>query len=282
MIEILDPGPLSTVQDLGRPGWAHLGVGRSGAADPDSHRRANRLVGNSEPAATIETTYGGLRVRARTDLLVALTGAESTVTVAGRAQALDAPLRLEPGAELAVGSPRRGVRGYLAVRGGISVEPVLGSRSTDLLSGLGPPVLRAGDLLPVGADVASDPLVDVAPVPPLASEPVLRVLPGPRRDWFDPAAWPALLAATWTVGPDSNRIGVRLQGPALVPDVAGGLPSEPLVVGAVQVPLSARPLVFLADHPVTGGYPVLAVVRRDDIGAAAQLRPGQRVRFRAG
>lgn len=281
MIEIIQPGPLSTIQDRGRRGWAHLGVGRSGAADLASHALANRLVGNAEDAATIETTFGGLRLRSDTDLLVAVTGATSPVTVAGRAQALNAPLPLPPGAELAVGVPERGLRGYLAVRGGLAVEPVLGSRATDVLSGLGPAVLRAGDRLPVGTAVVSDPVVDLAPVPSPEAEPVLRVLPGPRRDRFDARAWPALLDTTWSVSQDTNRVGVRLDGPPLVPEVDGSLPSEPLVPGAVQVPLNARPLIFLADHPVTGGYPVLAVVRRADLGAAAQLRPGQRVRFRA-
>lgn len=280
MIAVLATGPLATVQDLGRPGWAHLGVGRSGAADLASHRLANRLVGNAEGAATIETTFGGLRLRSDLDLLVAVTGASSPVTVAGAPQALNAPLRLAGGDELAVGVPERGLRGYLAVRGGLAVEPVLGSRSTDLLSGIGPAVLRAGDRLPVGSAAVSDPVVDLAPVPAPEDEPVLRVQPGPRHDWFDARAWPVLLNTAWSVTQDANRVGVRLDGPALVPEVDGSLPSEPLVPGAVQVPLRARPLIFLADHPVTGGYPVLGVVRRADLGAAAQLRPGQRVHFR--
>jgi len=280
VIEVLAPGPLATVQDLGRPGWARLGVGRSGAADLAGHRLANRLVGNAEDAATIETTFGGLRLRSHADLLVALTGASSPLSIAGQPQALNAPLRLGLGDDLVVGVPKRGLRGYLAVRGGLAVEPVLGSRSTDLLSGIGPAPLRAGDRLPVGSAAGSVPVVDLAPVPEPEVEPVLCVLPGPRRDWFDDRAWPALLDTTWSVTQDTNRVGVRLDGPALVPNVDGSLPSEPLVPGAVQVPLSARPLIFLADHPVTGGYPVLAVVSRADLGAAAQLRPGQRVRFR--
>ncbi|MBA3524440.1 MAG: biotin-dependent carboxyltransferase family protein [Geodermatophilaceae bacterium] len=280
MIEIVDPGPLATVQDLGRRGYVHLGVGRSGAADRPSHTLANRLVGNAEGAATVETTFGGLRLRADVDVLVAVTGATSPVLLGGTPQALNAPLRLPAGVELVLGAPERGLRGYLGVRGGVAVAPVLGSRSTDLLSGIGPAPLRTGDRLPVGRDTVADPLVDQAPVLPPALVPVLRVLPGPHGEWFDDAAWPALLATTWTASPDSNRIAVRLRGPALVAEVNGDPPSAPLVPGAVQVPFSARPLVFLADHPVTGGYPVLAVVVEADLPAAAQLRPGQPIRFR--
>lgn len=280
MIEILDPGPLATVQDRGRHGYAHLGVGRSGAADRPAHDLANRLVGNAIEAASVEVTLGGLRLRGDTDLLVAITGATAPLLLGGRAQALNAPLQLPAGVELVLGVPARGLRNYLAVRGGVAVEPVLGSRSTDLLSGIGPAPLRAGDQVAVGSAAASDPVVDVAPVPPPAATPVLRVRPGPRIDEFDEAAWPALLATTWTVGQDSNRVGVRLHGPPLAPEVNGDPPSAPLVPGAVQVPTNGRPVVFLADHPVTGGYPVLAVVVEADLGAVAQLRPGQSVRFR--
>ena len=280
MIEIVDPGPLATVQDLGRRGYAHLGVGRSGAADRPSHTLANRLVGNAEGAATVETTFGGLRLRAEDDVLLAVTGATSPVLLGGAPQALNAPLRLTPGVELVLGAPERGLRNYLAVRGGLAVAPVLGSRSTDLLSGIGPAPLRAGDRLPVGRDTVGDPLVDQAPVTPPDTAPTLRVLPGPRRDRFDAATWTSLLGTTWTTSPDSNRIAVRLGGPALGGAVEADPRSAPLVPGAVQVPSGARPLVFLADHPVTGGYPVLAVVVEADLPAAAQLRPGQPVRFR--
>jgi biotin-dependent carboxylase-like uncharacterized protein len=166
------------------------------------------------------------------------------------------------------------------VRGGVDVAPVLGSRSTDTLSGLGPAPLRAGDELPVGALAGAEPFVDVAPVRAPSSSPVLRVLPGPRRDWLAPAAWTALTGAGWTVTTDSDRVGLRLGGPRLERARDGELPSEGLVPGAVQVPPDGAPVLFLADHPVTGGYPVLAVVASADLPAAAQLRPGDRVRFR--
>ena len=280
MLTVLASGPLTTVQDRGRPGWASIGVTRSGAADRRAAALANRLVGNDAAAAVLEVTVGGLQVRAGRTLLVAVSGAPTPVTVDGRAAPFDAPLTLRPGQVLGLGNPAVGLRSYLAVRGGIGVPPVLGSRSTDTLSGLGPAPLRPGDVLPVGALAADEPVVDVAPVRAPSSRPVLRVLPGPRRDWLAPAAWTALTAEVWTVSPDSDRVGLRLAGPRLDRARTDELPSEGLVPGAVQVPPDGAPVLFLVDHPVTGGYPVLAVVTTDDLPAAAQLRPGDRVRFR--
>jgi biotin-dependent carboxylase-like uncharacterized protein len=280
VLTVLASGPLTTVQDRGRPGWASIGVTRSGAADRQAAALANRLVGNDAAAAVLEVTVGGLQVRAGRTLLVAVSGAPAPVTVDGRAAPFDAPLTLRPGQVLGLGNPAVGLRSYLAVRGGIDVPPVLGSRSTDTLSGLGPAPLRPGDVLPVGALAADEPVVDVAPVRAPSSRPVLRVLPGPRRDWLAPGAWTALTAADWTVSPDSDRVGLRLAGPRLDRARTDELPSEGLVPGAVQVPPDGAPVLFLVDHPVTGGYPVLAVVTTDDLSAAAQLRPGDRVRFR--
>jgi biotin-dependent carboxylase-like uncharacterized protein len=166
------------------------------------------------------------------------------------------------------------------VRGGVDVPAVLGSRSTDTLSGLGPPPLAAGNRLPLGRLAGEEPVVDVAAVRPPSADPVLRVLPGPRRDWLSPSAWTALTTRLWTVTADSNRVGLRLSGPRLERARDDELPSEGLVPGAVQVPPDGAPVLFLADHPVTGGYPVLAVVRTADLPAVAQLRPGDRLRFR--
>ena len=281
MLTVLAPGPLTTVQDGGRPGWAGIGVTRSGAADRASATLGNRLVGNPEDAAVLETTAGGLRVRADRSLLLALTGAPAPAVVDGRAVPWNAPFPLPAGAVLSLGVPAVGLRGYLAVRGGVAAPPVLGSRSTDTLSGLGPAPLRAGDRVPVGPPGADQPVVDVAPVAAPSSAPVLRVLPGPRRDWLAPSAWTALTTRDWTVSPASDRVGLRLTGPALGRARAEELPSEGLVPGAVQVPPDGAPVLFLADHPVTGGYPVLAVVVTADLGAAAQARPGDVLRFRA-
>ncbi|GAA0911651.1 biotin-dependent carboxyltransferase family protein [Nonomuraea longicatena] len=276
MIEVLAPGPYASVQDLGRPGYAHLGVPRSGAADTGSLRLANRLVGNPEDAAGIELTYGGARLRFRTGAWVAVTGAPCVVT---GGSGMGAPFWVAAGGEVAFGLPDRGLRTYVAVRGGIAVAPVLGSRSTDSLSGLGPPPLRAGAVLPVGGGRALAAIsVDLAPLPGVAPG-VLRVVPGPRDDWFVSGALRELCAAPYEVSQDSNRVGVRLAGRELVRARAGELPSEGTVAGAVQVPPSGQPIVFLADHPPTGGYPVIGVVVGADLAVAAQLRPGERVRF---
>jgi biotin-dependent carboxylase-like uncharacterized protein len=280
VLTVLTAGMLATVQDRGRPGWASIGVTRSGAADHAAAGLANRLLGNDPSAAVLEVTAGGLGVRAERTLLVAVTGAPAPVTVDGRPAPFDAPLTLWSGQVLALGLPPVGLRTYVGVRGGIDVPPVLGSRSTDTLSGLGPARLAPGDRLPVGTLAAEEPFVDVAAVRAPSSRPVLRVLPGPRRDWLAPGAWTALTGRDWTVTADSDRVGLRLSGPALERARTDELPSEGLVPGAVQVPPDGAPVLFLADHPVTGGYPVLAVVRTADLPAAAQLRPGDVVRFR--
>ncbi|MFI6504329.1 biotin-dependent carboxyltransferase family protein [Nonomuraea typhae] len=281
MIDVLRPGPYTTVQDLGRPGFAHLGVPCSGAADLPSLRLANRLVGNPEGAAGLELTFGGAHLAFRTGAWVAVTGASCPVSGAGAA-GMGAPFWVPAGAGLRFGTPAAGLRTYLAVRGGIAVEPVLGSRSTDSLSGLGPEVLRAGAILPVGpAHGLPEITVDVAPSR-RADGAVLRVVPGPRTDWFAPGALRELCGRPYEVSQDSNRVGVRLRGPKLERARDGELPSEGMVAGAIQVPPSGQPIVFLADHPPTGGYPVIGVVRAADLPVAAQLRPGGDVRFRLG
>jgi biotin-dependent carboxylase-like uncharacterized protein len=284
MIEIVRPGPLATVQDLGRPGHAALGVGTSGAADRRSLRLANRLVGNPEGAAGIEITFGGFHARVHDFARVALAGAPGDVRAGGRPAALHEALYLRPGDELRLGAPEAGLRTYLAVAGGIDAAPVLGSRSTDTLAGLGPARLQAGDRLQVGPHRGDAPGVDAVPVAAPASDPVLRILPGPRADWFGAAARAALLGEPWEATSDADRVGIRLDGPRLErTSGAEGreLPSEGMVEGALQVPPEGRPVLFLADHPVTGGYPVIAIVAEADVPAAAQLRPGSRVRFRA-
>ncbi len=283
MIVVERTGPQALVQDLGRPGYATQGVPQSGAADRAALRAANRLVGNPESYAGIEITLGGLAVRMEAAVWCAVTGAPGTVLVDDRPDGSHHPLRLRAGQRLTIGAPTTGLRHYLAVRGGILVPAVLGSRSTDLLSGLGPAPLRPGDRLPVGRTPLRLPVADVTP-PPAPTDPgravVLRVSAGPRIDWFTAAARRALLDHTWTVGPDSDRTAVRLHGEPLPRRVRGELPSEGMIRGAVQVPPSGHPLIFGPDHPVTGGYPVIAVVTTTDCDRAAQLRPGDRVRLR--
>jgi biotin-dependent carboxylase-like uncharacterized protein len=281
VLEVVRTGPLATVQDLGRPGLAALGVGRSGAVDPASLRLANRLLGNPEPAAAVEVTHGGLAVRLHGGAYVALTGAPCPMIVDGRAAAAYAPVWVPDGAELQLGTPASGLRSYLAVRGGLDgVDPVLGSRATDTLAGLGPEPLAAGDRIDLGPAPAPLPPVDLAPVlPPTSGDVLLRVVPGPRADWFTAAAHRSLLTTAYEVTTDSDRVGMRLAGPALERSRVEELPSEGMVCGALQVPPTGQPTLFLADHPVTGGYPVIAVVLSADVGLAAQAAPGQRLRF---
>ncbi len=281
-LEVLATGPLATLQDLGRPGLAALGVGRSGAADPASMGLANRLVGNEAGAASIEVTFGGLEVRAHGGVTVALAGAPCPMSIDGRQVAPYAVVWVPDGATLRLGAPTSGLRSYLAVRGGIDVTPVLHSRSTDTLSGVGPPPLEPGRRLRVGRAAGPLPGVDVAPVRvPDSGDLWLRVARGPRADWFTDAAYDALLGSPYAVTAESNRVGMRLDGVALDRARDEELPSEGMVPGALQVPPSGQPTLFLADHPVTGGYPVIAVVVRADLGLAAQARPGQHIRFRS-
>lgn len=276
---VVRAGALTSVQDQGRPGHAHLGVPRSGALDRPASDLANRLVGNPVGAAVLETTLNGCAVRPRCVVTVAVTGAPCRVTVDGRPAAWGAPVRVAAGEVLEVGQVTDGVRSYLAFAGGIACEPVLGSRSTDLLSGLGPAPLTDGAVLPLGGESGSPVYADAAPWQGPPRELVLRAGPGPRADWFTAQAHRTLTTAVYRVSAASNRIGLRTDGPPLERDVHGELPSEGMVLGAVQVPPDGRPLIFLADHPTTGGYPVIAVVRERDLAAAAQAAPGTPIRF---
>lgn len=276
---VVRAGALTSVQDLGRAGHAHLGVPRSGALDRRASDLANRLVGNPVGAAVLETTANGCAVRPHCPVTVAVTGAPCRVTVDGRPVAWGAPVRVAAGQVLEVGQAASGVRSYLAFAGGIACEPVLGSRSTDLLSGLGPAPLADGAVLPLGVEAGPPAYADAVPWQGPPRELVLRALPGPRTDWFAPQALRTLSTAVYRVSSASNRIGLRTEGPPLERAVHGELPSEGMVLGAVQVPPDGRPVVFLADHPTTGGYPVIAVVREPDLAPAAQAAPGTPVRF---
>jgi KipI family sensor histidine kinase inhibitor len=279
VVEVRDPGVLALVQDRGRPGLAAVGVGRSGAADARAARQANRLVGNAVDAAVLEVLLGGVELGFPAGGVLALTGAEVPAWLDGHPVAPRTATRVPPGAVLRTGHAERGLRGYVAVRGGLEVPAVLGSRSSDQLSGIGPPPVRAGDVLPVGArvDAAAQPWPD--PPSPRSDPAELAVLPGPRPDWFAPGAFAALGRQVYAVTPASNRVALRLDGPPVERVNRGELPSEPLVPGAVQVPPDGKPVVFGADHPVTGGYPVLAVLTDAARDVAGQLRPGDAVRL---
>jgi allophanate hydrolase subunit 2 len=319
---VLRAGPLTTVQDRGRPGYAHLGVPRSGALDQPALRLANTLVGNDASAAGLETTLMGCRLRFESPAVIAVTGAVCTVKIDGRVGDSPGPIAVPAGAVVEIGRATGGVRSYLAVAGGIDVEPVLGSRSTDTLSGLGAPRLTDGQTLAIGLALnksdksggrAVEPTVpdgleqpgsadrlggpghsgsvgqltqsDAAGrlagsgrpsfASPLAGPIVLGVWVGPRDEWVAVAG---LFGDAYVISPMSNRVACRLAGTALRRTRAGELAPEGLVLGAIQVPPDGQPLIFLADHPTTGGYPVVGVV--DDVTPLAQARPGTSVRFR--
>lgn len=281
-LTVLATGPLALVQDLGRPGHAHLGVPPSGALDTPALRLANRLVGNAESAAGVESLLGGLALRANGSCTVAVTGPAVTVRAGGRHRDTHAPIHLAEGDVLTLGTPTTGLRAYVGVRGGVDVPAELGSRSTDVLSGIGPAPLRTGDTLPVGTQAGLPTGADELGPSTVPDELVVPVLLGPRDDWFDDAAR-QLASATWRVTADSNRVGLRLTGPAVrrAPEFDGvELPSEPVITGAVQVPANGRPVVFLADHPTTGGYPVIGVVPVATLALLAQARPGTTIRCR--
>ncbi|WP_435736538.1 urea amidolyase family protein [Cellulosimicrobium sp. PMB13] len=285
-LTVLSAGPQTLVQDLGRPGLGAIGVGPSGVVDRGASALANRLVGNDRGAALLEVTLGGLTVRFDAPAVVALTGADAPATVDGTPVGRHATLRVGAGSVLSLGMPSHGIRTYVAVRGGVDVDPVLGSRSRDVLSGLGPRPLAAGDVLGIGSQTGTLPPVELAPVRheagtlrPGERHVVLPVIAGTRPEWFLPGAWQAL-GALRTVTANSNRVALRLDG-QVVPRRDGELPSEGVVRGAVQVPPDGRPVVFLADHPVTGGYPVIGVLTAEATDRAAQLRPGDSLRLRA-
>ena len=273
MIQVVEPGNLTSVQTArGRPGWRHLGVPVGGAVDGWSARLANRLVGNPDDAALLELTRGGPELQFHQETAVALTGARYEATLDGLPLPPFVGRRVRQGAVLRVGMGE-GARGYLAVSGGILVSDVLGSAATDLRSGFGGHegrALRAGDRLAVGTPSGSLRRW----TGPLRAGPI-RIVPGPHRALFNAEA---LVEGGWVVGTEADRAGVRLDGPLLAAgehEVASmGIP-----IGAIQVPSDGRPIVMLADRPVTGGYPVPACVIRADVGRVAGLRTGDGVTF---
>lgn len=279
-VEVLDPGPLTTVQDLGRTGYAHLGVSPSGAADPDNLRLANRLVGNPAGIPALECTFGGLGLRFTAARWGAVTGAPVTAHIDGRTVTDPRGFRVPAGSTLQLGRPSTGLRTYLAVGGGFAIRQVLGSAGYDVLAGHGPAPLQPGDALAVGPDRPQP----TAPVELAASGcpdggATLRFGWGPRHALFDSADRQRFVTSRWRISTESNRIGVRLLGdPLRIGDVQ--LASEGMVRGAIQVPPSGEPIAFLADHPVTGGYPVIGVITERDLGLLAQARPGTEIRFR--
>ncbi len=279
-LEVLRTGPLALVEDLGRPGMAHMGVTTSGAADRRAHTLANRLVANPGEHATVEVTFGGFSARVHGgDVTIAVTGADTDPAVNGVPFGTNSIHYARDGEVISLGAPHSGLRSYLAVRGGIDVAPVLGSRSYDVMSAIGPAPLRVGDMLPIGERSTDFPELDQAPVGSISPEIVdLQVVPGPRDDWFvDPDI---LVRTNWLVTNRSDRVGMRLVGMPLEhrrPDRQ--LPSEGATRGAIQIPPNGFPVILGPDHPVTGGYPVIGVVTDEDIDKLGQVRPGQTVRL---
>lgn len=276
-VTIIRTGPQALVEDLGRPGNAHLGVPPSGALDQVSLKLANRLVGNPENAAGLELLLGGLTLKANASCTVAVTGPPTEIHVNGRLADSHHPIHLKQDDVLEIGTPQTGLRNYLALSGGIEVDEELGSRSTDLLSGIGPDPLRDNDVLPLGTPNLPEG-ADVVPPHPALHTLVIPIRLGPRDDWFDDAET-QLRQGSWTVSDRSNRVGARLNGTKLNRR-DGEIPSEGMITGAVQVPPDGQPVIFLNDHPTTGGYPVIGVVDNDHLRFLGQARPGTEVRFR--
>ncbi|ADU51445.1 urea amidolyase related protein [Thermaerobacter marianensis DSM 12885] len=287
MIEIIRPGLYTTIQDLGRTGLQHLGVPVQGAADVAALILGNRLVGNEPGAAALEVTLIGPIIRFHATTAIAVTGADLGATLNGRLLPTGQVALVEPGDVLAFRGGPRGCRATLCVAGGIAVEPVAGSRSTDPLGRLGGlperpgTPLRAGDRLPLG-EPAADPraLVGRRVRWTFVPEPfVARVVPGPQAGFFPPEAWKVFCSGEYTVTPASDRMGLRLEGPP-VPRPAGEVLSEGQPLGAIQIPPSGQPIVLLAGRATVGGYPKLGVVVTPDTCLLAQARPGDRIRFR--
>lgn len=277
-------------QDLGRFGQTGQGVSASGALDRGAFKTANRLVGNAQTTPCLELTGGGFSFRANGQAVIGLAGAPCSITIrtaAGQriSPAFLSPIAVESGDEVTVGSPMRGVCSYLAVRGGFLVEPVLGSAATDTLAHIGPAPVQAGGTLTVQPAPYLAP-VSLHEVPvfdyPKAGETVtLDVHFGPRPDWFTKEALAAFTSTTWLVTPHSNRVGLRLDGEAVLKRYrTEELPSEATVRGAVEVPANGKPLLFLADHPLTGGYPVIGAVASHHLDLASQIPVGAKIRFR--
>jgi antagonist of KipI len=285
---ILRPGMLTTVQDLGRWGHQGRGVPVAGPMDPYSHVLANRLVGNPPSAASLEITLIGPDMTSNVDVICAIAGADFTVMIDADVAPMHRAFTLKAGARLRFGDRMAGARASLAVRGGIAVEALLGSRSTSLVGRMGPfdgRSLRAGDVLPIGpADgpgvsaLGSD-IGEAMPLPLPVGGAKLRVVPGPQEHLFASAAYDTLFASRFVVTPASNRMGYRLDGPRLAQAGKSDILSDATPLGAIQVPGSGHPILLMADRQTTGGYPKIATVISADIPIAGQLAPGDWIEF---
>jgi len=283
-LRVIKPGMLTTVQDRGRWGYQSQGVPVAGPMDPFAHRIANVLVGNDEDAATLEITLIGPEVEFESGRPVAVAGASFALSVDGKPVGVDdRPFLVGAGGRLRFGNRTRGARAYLAVHGGIAIPPILGSRSTHVVSAMGGVdgrPLRAGDRLPLGSAHVEHTIpratVPVEAAPGLAK---VRVLPGPQRDRFSAEALDVLQSAPYVVAPTSDRMGFRLNGPRLTHAGSADIISDATPLGALQVPASGQPILLMADRQTTGGYPKIATVITADLPVAAQVAPGESLQF---
>jgi antagonist of KipI len=284
IIHVKTPGLLTTVQDLGREGFGPIGVSPSGAADPISLRLGNRLVANAESAAGLEMTLLGGTFLFLEGAILALTGSDFGATLDGASIDLWKSVHVQPGGTLRLGATRSGARCYLCVQGGIVVTPFLGSGSTQILTGLGGfegRSLRKGDVLHIGSATRSFRKKTISPqvLKYLSPHKVLRVTPGPQMDWFSESSRRAFYAGTYRVSEQSNRMGLRLKGTRVSQSAGGGMITEGISLGAVQVPPGGLPIILFVDQPTTGGYPKIANVISADLHRVGQLRPGDEIQF---
>ena len=285
-ILVVKPGMLTTVQDLGRWGLQSRGVPVAGPMDPWSHRLANALVGNDGAAATLEITLLGPELEFEDERLAAVAGAEFEIVVDGRQAPWNTPFLVPGGSRLRFGRREQGVRAYLAIAGGIAVPPVLGSRATHVVSGLGGLAgrpLKIGDRLPLGDEAAGRgpaPALESPMLPFPAGQAMVRVLPGPQADYFAADALDVLQSGPYVIAQNSDRMGFRLAGPVLAHSRGADIISDATPLGVLQVPASGQPILLMADRPTAGGYPKIATVISADMALAGQLSPGDSIVFR--
>jgi biotin-dependent carboxylase-like uncharacterized protein len=282
-LTVVKPGLLTTVQDLGRFGDQASGVPVAGPMDAFSHRLANQLVGNAVDAATLEITLIGPELTVEADTTVAIAGAHFEVMLDDRAVGMSESFSVRAGQRLKFGRIVQGARAYLAIAGGVQTLPVLGSRATHLVSRMGGVqgrALASGDVIPIDARPGPRPARKAAGLTlPTKGRALLRVIPGPQDAWFQVEALRTIAGVAFRISPRSNRMGYRLQGPPLPRARDGELISEPVGIGAIQVPAAGEPILLMADRQTAGGYPKIGHVITADLPLAGQLAPGDFIEF---
>lgn len=284
IFEVVQPGPMTTVQDLGRTGYQQYGVPTSGALDDYAFRLGNLLVGNDEGAAALEITLFGCQLRALQDTLIAITGADLAPAINGRPLPIWESLWVKRDQLLSFSQLRKGCRSYLAVAGGIQVPEIMKSASTCVRAGIGGldgGPLRKGDILRAGADatLAGTAQIPASYIPAYSNALALRVILGPQDDYFTSDGISTLLNSEYTVSAQADRMGYRLEGPLIQHSGGADIVSDGIPLGAIQVPGDGMPIILLADRQTTGGYPKIANIISADIPKVAQAKPGDRIRF---